>query len=218
MTEKLKNLLNKIGLKKIKEFIVKSAPVTVPTLVMVIICIVVTGALAVTNLVTKDKITEINIKEQNDSMKEVLSAKEYKEKSITLKLNKGESKSTYTYFEALDGEKIKGYIYVLTEKGYGGDVKVMTAVKENGEIKAVKVLDVSNETPGLGQNTGNKEWYSQFKGLTLKKEIEVLKGTAGKDTNGVNAVTGATISSKAVTKAVNTAGKINKAVTKKGDK
>ena len=67
----------------------------------------------------------------------------------------------------------------------------------------IRILDVSNETPGLGQNTANKSFTSQFKGKSFG--ITVVKGSADSKKNEINAVTGATISSKAVTKAVNKA-------------
>ncbi len=176
----------------------KNKEIVVPTIVMVAICLVVTLALSGTNLLTKNKIAEISKADQDNSMKEVLSADSYNEKTAA------KDGTEYTYYEAeQSGEKI-GYIFVTSKKGYGGDDKVMTAITTDGTIKAVKVLDVSNETPGLGQNTGNKDWYSQFSGMA-KGDIQVVKNGASKENGTVNAVTGATISSKAVTDAVNTA-------------
>ena len=193
-----------------KKFFADSKPILIPTIVMIAICIVVTGALAGTNLLTKDTIKQIEIKEQEASMKEILEAETYEEKTAPVNLKSGAEECTY--YIAKDGNTEKGYIYIVTEKGYGGDVKVMTAVNADGGIKAVKVLDVSSETPGLGQNTGNPSWYEQFSGLKSDKEIMVKKNSADAENNEINAVTGATISSTAVTKAVNKALEINKAV------
>lgn len=187
-----------------KEFFEKIKPIFIPTLVMVLICIVITGALAGTNLITKDKIKLQEEKQQTDSMKEVLPASSYETKTATVD---GEE---ITYYVADDSGKTLGYIFVTSQKGYGGDDKVMTAINADGTIKAVKVLDVSNETPGLGQNTGNAEWYSQFSGLNGKKNVKVVKNGAKKENNEINAVTGATISSTAVKNAVNKALEINK--------
>lgn len=195
---------------KIKKFFSDLNPITIPTIVMVVICIVVTGSLAGTNLLTKAKIKQIEAEQQKESMKEVLKAEDYEEKAVSVKFEKETEKCTY--YVAKNGETEVGYIYIVTEKGYGGDVKVMTAVNQDGSIKAVKVLDVSNETPGLGQNTGNEEWYSQFSGLDGGKEITVQKSGADKNNNEINAVTGATISSSAVTRAVNKALTIDKTV------
>ena len=90
-----------------------------------------------------------------------------------------------------------------TAKGYGGDVSVMTAVNTDGTVSGTAILDVSNETPGLGQNAAKEGFYSQFKGL--KKGISLLKNGADGEKNEINAVTGATITSAAVTRAVNAA-------------
>ena len=53
---------------------------------------------------------------------------------------------------AKKGSDTVGLIFTTSAKGYGGDVKVMTAIDpEEGTVIAVRVVDVSNETVGLGQ-------------------------------------------------------------------
>ena len=79
----------------------------------------------------------------------------------------------------------------------------MTAVNPDGTVKSVAILDVSNETPGLGQNAAKESFYSQY--ANKKSGISLLKNGADTAKNEVNAVTGATITSTAVNKAVNTA-------------
>lgn len=177
-------------------FFARSKDILIPTVVMIGICLVITAALVGTNMLTESRIKELEDKTQRDSMSEVLKAAKYEDYDI-------ESGKEY---EALDknGEVI-GYIFVINEKGYGGDVKVMTGIKIDGTISAVKVLDATSETPGLGQNTGKKDWYDQFSGLSANTAVLVDKTAASKPDNTVRAVTGATISSKAVTKAVNKA-------------
>jgi len=192
---------------KIKEFFKTSSPIIIPTVVMLVICIVVTLALSGTNLLTKEKIADMEAKTQNDSMKEVLSADNYNEK--TAKID-GEE---VTYYEAESSGKVIGNIFVIIEKGYGGDLKVMCAIDSDNTVKSVKVLDASNETPGLGQNTANEDFYGQYSGL--HREITVQKGSAKSENNEINAVTGATISSKAVTSAVNKALSYNEHINEK---
>lgn len=175
-------------------FLARSKDILIPTIVLMAICLVVTGALAGTNMLTERKIEAIEQQEQDESLKEVLKADKYKD------IVSGKE------YKALDKNgNVVGYIFVTTEKGYGGDVKVMTGIKTDGTISAVKVLDATSETPGLGQNTGKEDWYRQFAGLSAAEEIKVDKNSASKPDNTVRAVTGATISSKAVTKAVNKA-------------
>ena len=79
----------------------------------------------------------------------------------------------------------------------------MTAVNADGTVKSVAILDVSNETPGLGQNAAKESFYTQYEGKT--SGISLLKNGAASAKNEVNAVTGATITSTAVNKAVNKA-------------
>ncbi len=174
-----------------KKFNIK---VLVPAVVLLIICIIISAALALTNSLTKDKIAELNAKSEKEAMQRLLPADSYK--ADTVKYDGKE----YTYYTATDssGDTV-GYVITVEQNGYGGAISVMTAIDgSSGEIVAVEVLDASSETPGLGQNTAKKDWYSQFEG----KSGEL---TVGKD---IDAVTGATISSKAATKAVNTAQEI----------
>ncbi|MBQ2135904.1 MAG: FMN-binding protein, partial [Clostridia bacterium] len=112
-------------------------------------------------------------------------------------------KSEVEYYSASKDEEVTAFIFITSAKGYGGDVSVMTAVDLEGEILAVDILDVTGETPGLGQNAAKEGFYSQFAGKNDK--ITVVKNGADEDAGEINAVTGATISSKAVTSAVNKA-------------
>jgi Na+-translocating ferredoxin:NAD+ oxidoreductase subunit G len=91
------------------------------------------------------------------------------------------------------GEKI-GKIFKISTMGYGGDIVLKVGVDENLNIKGVKVLQ-QNETPGLGAKITKGGFLSQFK--NLEKDSIYLK----KDNkNGkIDSVTGATISSRAVT-------------------
>lgn len=166
-----------------------------PVIVLLVICIVIPLALAVTNKVTASRIAQLDEKNEIDAMKRLISAETYEKKELKA------DDETVVYTVASDGEEVRGYIFTVSAKGYGGDVSVMTAVNPDGSVKAVEILDVSNETPGLGQNAAKESFYSQF--ASKIADIELVKGTA--TGNQVNAVTGATITSKAVTKAVNEA-------------
>ncbi len=169
-----------------------------PTLVMVCICILVTLALSGTNLLTEEKIASLTKKQQEESMRSLISADEY----VT-----GELKAdgeTVLYHKAKANGKTKGYIFITSAKGYGGELSVMTALDTEGTVTAVSILDASNETPGLGQNVKNADFYSQYIGQKTSDAVAVKKGTAS-GYNQIDAVTGATISSRAVTNAVNQA-------------
>ena len=170
-----------------------------PTLILASICLIVSLALSSTNMLTEAKIEKINKENTNSAMSRVLSASEYTEK--TLKIDDKD----ISYFEATDNGEIKGYIFITSANGYGGEVKVMTAVLTDKSIKAIEILDVSGETPGLGQNATKEDFYSQFAGLPGGSNIAVVKSGADRNMLQIDAITGATITSRAVTKAVNEA-------------
>ena len=91
-------------------------------------------------------------------------------------------------------------------KGYGGDVGLMVAVNmENDQIVGVAVTTHS-ETPGLGATAKeNPDFASQFKGMPIKETFKVTN-----DGGKVNALSGATITSRAVCSAASDAGMIYK--------
>ncbi len=201
--------MNKI-LDKIKSFYKANTEIITPTAVLAIICVVVTLALSSTNLLTSGKIEALAIENQNKAMAKLIEADEYHE--LPAKTSNGD----ITYHAAIkDGDTI-GCIFVTEANGYGGTISVMTAVDMEGKIIAVEILAADDETPGLGQNVTKPDWYSQFSGL--KDDITVIKGgTANTENNEINAVTGATISSRAVTTAVNQALDYAEEIIVKGD-
>ena len=103
-----------------------------------------------------------------------------------------------------DGGKTVGYAISTATQGYGGQVKVMTGIAD-GSIIAVDVFYNNDETPGLGKNTSDKSFRDQYNGLSVNQDIVVSKDNASGNAQTVDAVTSATISSRAVTKAVNEA-------------
>lgn len=189
----MKNFANKI-----KSFFKSNLDIIRPTAVLALICIVVTLALSSANFLTENKIEALAQENQNKAMSKLIEADSYNEQTDEID---GEE-ITYTTAENSDG--IIGYIFTVDVNGYGGALSVMTAINTDGTVAAIEILDASNETPGLGQNVTKQDFYTQYSGV--KSGVEVVKdGTGSADNNTVNAVTGATISSKAVTKSVNTA-------------
>ncbi len=91
-------------------------------------------------------------------------------------------------------------MFTTTAKSYGGDIQVMVGIKADGSVNAVELLQI-NDTPGLGMNAKNPEFLKQFENKTAG--ISVNKNTPAE--NEIQALTGATITSNAVTGAVNTA-------------
>lgn len=175
------------AIKKNREDIIK------PVGVLLAICIIIPLALSVTNKVTAKKIAELENENSKKNMQSLVSADDFEKCSD----------GGIEYYTAIKGGETAAYIFTESAKGYGGDVSVMTAVKPDGTVAGVAILDVSNETPGLGQNAAKESFYSQYAGL--KKGVSLLKNGAKAENNEVDAVTGATITSTAVTRAVNAA-------------
>lgn len=175
------------AIKKNREDIIK------PVGVLLAICIIIPLALSVTNKVTAKKIAELENENSKKNMQSLVSADDFEKCSD----------GGIEYYTAIKGGETAAYIFTESAKGYGGDVSVMTAVKPDGTVAGVAILDVSGETPGLGQNAAKESFYSQYAGL--KKGVSLLKNGAKAENNEVDAVTGATITSTAVTRAVNKA-------------
>lgn len=164
--------------------------ILVPALTLFAICLVVTALLAGTNLLTKDQIAEQARVTAEESRKIVLSDAEAFEEQDGC------------YVGMADGE-IVGYVFETEAKGYGGTVKVMTGICTDGNVTGVVILE-HGETPGLGANAERTSFTDQYKqaapegGITLVKNKTPAEGE-------VEALTGATITSRAVTTAVNEA-------------
>lgn len=92
-----------------------------------------------------------------------------------------------------------GYCANVKSAGFGGDIDMMVAVSPDGALLGVKIVAMA-ETPGLGSRAGEDEHLDQYKGRFTYGDQEYL--TLGEH---VDAISGATISSKAVHVGVNAA-------------
>ncbi len=103
---------------------------------------------------------------------------------------------------AVDAEKkVIGYVFSVTNpEGYGGDIQLSVGIKNDGTVNGYEVLSIS-ETAGLGMKATEAEFKDQFKGKKAEK-LEVVK-TGAKEEQQIDAISGATITSTAVTKEIN---------------
>ena len=172
--------------------------ILIPAISLFLICLVVTAALAVTNSVTAEKIAANEAQSKQESMFSVVSDAADFEELIPDVMYAGKDSSG----------NIVGFAVSTSANGYGGQVKVMTGFGTDGVILGVDVFYNDDETPGLGKNTSNESFRDQYKGLSAEGNISVSKDST--DGQTVDAVTSATISSRAVTRAVNEACEIYK--------
>jgi len=107
-----------------------------------------------------------------------------------------------------DGSTI-GYCVKVEPSGFGGKISMIVGIDISGKVCGVKITSMS-ETPGLGAKA-NGDWVNQFKGKS--GALSVIKSGTAKDSE-VNAISGATITSKAVTDGVNAASAAAKTISK----
>lgn len=160
-----------------------------PIVVLCVICIVITGALAATNSVTAPIIAQATAEAQRLARMELLpDADDFTEVAGIAVDNVD---SVYTANNGV------GTIVTSNGKGYGGTVTVMVAFNPDDTIKQIKVTEQS-ETKGIGSKAADAPAYwENYMGLSAAGAL-----TLDQD---VDRVTGATISSRAILSAVNSA-------------
>lgn len=109
-------------------------------------------------------------------------------------------------YTATEGEAVVGYaVETFTNKGFGGNIKLMVGFKPDGEIVKIETLQ-HNETPGLGDkiDASKSDFSVQFSG----KNPATFNMLVKKDGGDVDAITASTISSRAYVDAVERAYKV----------
>ncbi len=154
-------------------------------------CLISGCIIAVTYFFTADAAVAASIKLRDDTMKTMVDG------STGIKEIEGKDE----WYEVYKGDELMGYIVPSDTKGYGGTIELLVAVDPEGKVLTYKIL-TSKETPGLGDNASKKEFTSQFTGKTTEHLI-VTKDPS--DTEEIQAMSGATITSKAVTLGVKAA-------------
>ena len=100
-------------------------------------------------------------------------------------------------YKALKGDKTEGYAVLSYGKGYSSFIKLLVAVDADMKVTGIDVLD-HKETPGLGDQITNSWFKDRFKG----KGIDNLVVVKGETQTDIQAISGATISSRGVTRGV----------------
>ena len=149
-------------------------------------------ALALTNAVTKDTIAEVDAKKNAKAIAEVLGTDE-SSKLDTITIDGLFYNLAYDANDDFLGAAVKTY----SNAGFNGHIELMVGILADGTIKAVSVLQ-QGETPGLGANMVNPKFKDQFNG----RHPASYKLQVKKDGGDVDAITAATISSRAFTEAV----------------
>lgn len=167
------------------------------------ICAVAALALGFTNKITAPIIEERNIQANNEARQIVLSdASEFK------KMDNGVFSSTTVkdliaeVYEGTNGSDVVGYTIKTLPKGYGGEIELIVGISTEGTITGINIGNMS-ETPGLGSKAAEPAFKDQFNNKATE-ELTLVKGSASTE-NEIQAISGATITSTAVTDGVNAA-------------
>ena len=160
-----------------------------PIVVLCAICVVVTAALAATNQATAPVIAAATAEAQGQARMELLPDADNFTEVTGIQVE-----NVSAIYTADNGA---GVVITSTAKGYSGTMTVMTAFTPDGTIRQLKVTD-NKETKGIGSNVASSaSYWEKYAGLSAEKAL-VLK-------TDVDAYSGATISSKALNAAVNSA-------------
>jgi len=170
------------------KFIIKLAAI------LFLITFICTLLLVLCNTLTKDRIAKLQLEAENSAKAEVFPGAESFE-------NIQADGVSAAYVCKDSNGNTAGYCFKTETSGFGGPISVIVGVDINCQITGVKIIDMS-ETPGLGAKASESDWLSQFRDKT--DSISVVKTGNAKD-NEINAISGATITSKAVTNGVNLA-------------
>lgn len=151
--------------------------------------------LGVTYIYTKEPIAEQQALKLQESREKAYPGAEFVEvpmdewQGLVLE---GGAKVKEVYMAQRDGE-FAGYVVNVLSKGYGGDVEIIVGIGADLHITNV-VIGSHNETAGLGANATKPDFTDQFRG---KKKPVLSKDDPNSD-QAIDALTGATITSRAV--------------------
>lgn len=153
---------------------------------------------------TKDPIDAANLKKKQEAYQQVFAqAVSFEENAdITAKIGEYDGAEITEVLEAKDESgTVVGYVMSVTGKeGYGGAIELSLGFDMEGTITGMRILS-NSETAGLGARCTEDWFQEQFSGIQAE-EVVVTKTGKSAD-NEIDAISGATITSKAVTKAVN---------------
>lgn len=154
---------------------------------LALISLVMSGALGMVYNLTKGPIEEANKAKEVSAIKEVLP--QFDNDPLT---TKKEVDGLTVYTGTMGGQVVGFAVKTYTEKGFSGRFDLMVGFKMDGSINNISVLE-QKETPGLGTKMKEDKFKNQF----LGKNPESYKMIVKKDGGEVDAITAATISSRA---------------------
>ena len=169
------------------------------------ITLVVALALGAVNAVTAGPIAEQNAQKIKDSLENVMPGAESEQidvpegTTVTTETKNATSVTILSAYKMTKDGADAGYCVEVGPTGFGGAVDTMVGIDSDGKVTGISVISASSETPGLGARSTEPEFQAQFAGQ-VGTEVAVAK-----DGGSIDALTGATITSRAVSEGVVTA-------------
>ncbi|PCI00681.1 MAG: RnfABCDGE type electron transport complex subunit G [Flavobacteriaceae bacterium] len=155
-------------------------------------------ALSYVNIATEGPIAEAKLKRKVAAIEMVVPAFDNNPVSEMKTFFKEGFKDSVEVYTARKADKIVGVAVIgMTNKGFSGLIKVMAGFKPDGTINNIQVLE-QKETPGLGTKIKSERFIQQY----VNKNPASFNLKAKKDGGDIDALTGATISTRAFSEAV----------------
>ena len=182
------------------------------TIIITVITLVAGIGLGLVYEVTKEPIAAAQEKAKQDAYMEVFAdADSFEAVDVDTKAAEAALKDAGLTSDVIDeaaeakdgsGETI-GYVITATSKeGYGGDIQITTGIASDGTVQGISILSIS-ETAGLGMKATEEDFQVQFKDKQVE-QFKYTKSGAASDEE-IDALSGATITTNAVTNNVNSA-------------
>jgi len=160
--------------------------------VLTLVSVISALALAFTYSKTKDPIAQVALKRTQKALQQVLPAFN-NDPTVEKYTVEGTEYKDMEFFPAkMDGKFVGTAVQTYSDNGFGGKVLLMVGFGPDNKIINITVLK-HNETPGLGTKMADAKFKDQFNG----KDPGVFKLKVKKDGGDVDAITAATISSRA---------------------
>ena len=174
-------------------------------------CVVVAGLLGLVNMVTEDKIAAINWENTQTAMKAVVAVPENAEFSEAMEPTSDMTAAASaaggtldSVYEVLVGGESAGYAIKVVASGSQGNIEMMVGVDADGVVTGVSIVK-NSETSGIGSKVMTNQPTAKGVGVLDQFEGKTAADAPLNVGTNVDAISGATVSSKGVTTGVNAA-------------
>lgn len=188
-----------------------------PAILLSIICLVTTLLLALTNSVTAPVIATLEAQAEKAQMEQIFPDGEtftpYIPSEIEVDtLSEAGGNVDKIYIAKDSSDTIIGYIFISSSQGYAGPIKAAVGIDRQGSLVSSS-FTAADETPGLGKKVEEDRFEQAFTGLAASDDVLVSASGNGQ----IDAISGATISSKGAVSAVNQAMRAYRELFSKGE-